>query len=49
MANKKLRCWIGLHRWRKEWDHERSFQVKVCQVCEKRMRVGAGGLAGPPP
>ena len=47
MAKKKLRCWVGFHRWHKEWDHERSFQVKVCQDCEKRMRTGTEGITGP--
>jgi hypothetical protein len=40
-------CWVGFNRWRKQWDHERSFQVKVCHDCEKRMRTGTGAITGP--
>ena len=44
---KGWRCWIGVHRYHKIWDHERSRQLKECRDCGRRETLGWAGPAPP--
>lgn len=45
-----VRCFVGMHRWKKAWHHERAAFFKECTACGKRMgtgwpsHLGAGGI-----
>jgi hypothetical protein len=48
MVRKPFRCMIGLHRWRRTWDHDKSAAFKECSECGKTMGTGwPGGSAMP--
>ena len=43
---KRLRCRLGLHRWRKVYDHERDMEQKECRECGKQLGTSwPGGSA----
>jgi hypothetical protein len=37
---KPLRCLVGLHDWRKKFDHERQLHIRECARCGKRLGSG---------
>ena len=41
-----LRCRVGLHDWRKTYDHERQMSIKECAACGKRISSGWPGALG---
>ena len=43
---KPLRCRVGLHDWRKTYDHERQMSIKECAACGKRISSGWPGALG---
>lgn len=40
---KPFRCRIGLHRFKKVWDHERQAHFKQCTSCGRRLGLGMPG------
>jgi hypothetical protein len=43
-----LRCLVGLHAWKKTWNHERQAFFKECTACHKRMGTGWPGAGAMP-
>jgi hypothetical protein len=48
MAKKRWQCRLGLHRYRKIYDHERAKQLKECRYCGRRTVAGWPEGALPP-